>query len=67
MKISYNGTIVTIKHTDDAFHYVTVGTTQIVFVVDGENRRMRDIGKPHGDFTLAELKTLLDELDSIPK
>ena len=58
MKVSYNGTIATVKHHEDSYNYVTIGVTQIVFVVDGENRRMRDIEKPHGDFTLSELKAL---------
>ena len=67
MKVSYNGTIASIKHHEDSFNYVTIGATQIVFVVNGTNRRMRDIEKPHADFTLGDMQALLDELDSIPK
>ena len=58
---------ITVKSTIDDTDHVRIGTTQTACWVDGTRRNIREIGKPHCEFTINELMDLLVELEYLKR
>ena len=66
MLIIRNATGVTIKRSIQTGDLVRIGVLQITLWRDGVARRVKSIGKPHGEFSIDDCAKLLAELESLP-
>jgi len=67
MLIIRDATGVTIKRSVQTKDFVRIGALQTTLWRGGIARRVKSIGKPHGEFSIDDCAKLLAELESLPR
>jgi hypothetical protein len=67
MLIIPDRTGITIKRTIQSENFVRIGVFQTALWVDGVRRSVREIGRPHVEFTINDCTDLLEELEHLER